>query len=108
MRIPETISPLRRKVITGLEQPSTWERASFGPPGLVADRLASRDVNAGSADFVAGGASGTNDSDMACNWGNYRVAPLRLSKTVTRRLTSLAISTLGIGTVAPKPATFLI
>ena len=100
MRIPEMTSPLRCKVTTGLEHFSGSEPAAAGAvPG--ANPLAFMEVNVVSCETAATGTNGINDSDMASVFVNYSVAALTLSKTVTRRLISSDMSTLGMGTVAP-------
>jgi hypothetical protein len=97
---------LRCNVTTGLEHAPGLEPAA---PGAVeadwavldANPFKSMEVNAASRDPAGAGTNGANDSDMACNCDNYKLADLTLSKTVTRRLISLPISVSGMGTVAP-------
>ena len=100
MRIPETISPLRCKVTTGLAHFSGSEPDA---PGAVKTPLgAFMEVNVVSCDTAATGTNGMNDlQTWRPDCVNYNVAALMLSKTVTRRFISSAISTLGMGTVAP-------
>ena len=74
MRIPDTLSPLRCKVTTGLEQVPGDRDESAGaavnpsPPGVAgawARTLKLKDEKAGSPDETPGRARGTNWSEMA-------------------------------------------
>jgi len=104
MRMPATTSPLRRKVMTGLEHAPGAEPPAAAGTGVAprnAPAFTKSGLNDASAEPFPAGARGTKDSDIKWDCDNYKGAVLTLSKTVTRRLISLARSVLGIGTVAP-------
>jgi hypothetical protein len=62
MRIPETTSPLRRNVTTGLERASAAAGTNGAVPG--ANPFKSMGVKAASFDPAGAGTNGVNDSDM--------------------------------------------
>jgi len=70
MRIPDTTSPLRRNVTTGLVHasgPAPTAPGAAGADGAVPDAnpFKSMAVNAASHDPAGAGTNGVNDSDMA-------------------------------------------
>src|SRR6266404_2148146 len=117
MRMAVTTSPSRLRVTLGLAQaPGDREGSAelarrcskAGLTAASAGALASTGAKTDSRGREAAGASGTNRSDMAWGMRGHGLLALAFRNTLTRRLISLVGSSLGMGTVAPKPATFLI